>query len=262
MSEEEGLFRVTGKRQPEESGFKVTARRDGGSGRISVKNIRKPTPDELPRLRELKLGDVQTVIYQATSRLANGRRISVDLQPHIQQYDNSCLLASAISVSEGIARSQRTPQNFDEATLSTEARRLGILARGGMTTETTIGRQAVEEFLENRLGIDLHHVDEREPIEMGKACVEAILKGDVVLLNSGAHWVAVYGLDKSSSQEINWNVIDPLRREPQTYTTPQLSEKLVGSILLKDGAGVSGEIFTVSVPKPAFRPTQVRPGQL
>ncbi len=243
-------------------GFKVNARREDSRKSMRVSAIRRPSSDELPILREQKLVEVQRAIYHQTSTLLIGIRESLNLRPHEQQYDNSCLLAAAISVGEGVARRQGTTRIFDEVALGVEAKKLGLLSDGGMTTERTAGRQAVEEFLERNLGLDLEHIDEREPIDMGRICARSIEDGNVVLLNSAAHWVAIYGLNKRSEDDIDWFAIDPLRTEPQQYTTPQLAERLMGSILLRQGQGVAGELFVVNIQKPNFRAKEFRPGNI
>lgn len=238
----------------------VKARRPAISGQLRVAEVRRANVEDLPRLREQKIDETRRAVYQAAFEIPVGPRISTPLHPHIQQYGNTCLLATAISVGEGIARSRGRAISFDETVLATEARRLGLLAEGGMITERADGREAVMRFLQRSLDLNLQHVPDRDPLVMGRICVETVARGDIVLLNSGAHWVALSGFNKRGDEDIVWTVIDPLRKAPQQYTTATLAESLVGSLLETLDYGVSGELVVVSVPKQStFRVIDIRP---
>ncbi len=240
-----------------ESKFKVTARREGKPSGIKAKGIRRPNSSELPALRERALSRTRAAIVDQARDLPLGERISLPLQPHLQKHDNSCLLAASISIGEGLARHQGRLAAFNEAYLAGQARAQGLLSGAGMHTERTASRDAVQHFLERNLGIHINHLDPREPEEMGWAAVNIISEGNLFLLNSYSHWVAIYGLNKLSDRDINWLMVDPLASTLQQLSTTQLAERIIGTTLTGP-SGSPGEIFVVEVPKPSFIVKSVR----
>jgi hypothetical protein len=244
----------------QERSFRVTARRTPSSG-FKAKDLRRVDPNELPQLREQQIAQTLGALNRGTDNLPVGQIISLEPRPHVQQAGNTCLLAVSISIAEAVANRQGQVRTYSERDLAFEATTIGLLARGGMTTERVEGMQRVLGFLSSRLDLSLHAVPTRDPIEMAEVCASEVSGGNIMLINTAAHWTAVYGLDKTA-HDIRWLAVDPLRPVLQNYSSAELAQKLVYTNLSGRPDATSAQLVLVELPKPQFRVTQVRPGRV
>jgi hypothetical protein len=154
------------------------------------------------------------------------------------------MLACAISVSKAVARRNGRIWIIDEKTVADEARQLGVLDTAGMDT---LGNPRTVEFLQTRLGLKQKPFppDSRDPEVMARTVVQDIKNGNCAFVNSAAHWITIFGLDKQFDDQISWIGMDPLRTEIQRYTTDELANRLLGSSMSAPGVtGVMGEVWT------------------
>lgn len=254
------------------SGFKVKERRDGiqsddpfkvkairrtqstgaPESYFRARDVRRSTPEEIASHRQRVLQETIQNIRDEARSLPVGQQTSLDVRPHLQQSNDTCMIACTIAIREAIARSKGETIGLNEQIIASEARRLNLLAFGGMaTTARGNERQASLQFLEERTGVKIQPLLGLEPPEVGRACVNAIRERNIPLLNSFGHWVAIFGLDKRSDQDINWRIADPLRAEPRILTTPELSKLFIGST--NEPIPVAGEIYIAEGPgNPGF----------
>lgn len=253
MAEGEQHFKIIKKRKPNtddsqtQSGFHLLDRRASTL-----------TPEEIRQ--KLLQQTLQTLTRETTALPIWFRSVSIGLQTHHQQAPNTCLLACSISVAEAIGRSRNKPTLYNEPQITQQLNQLGLINRFGLNT---IDRRVnTIDFLQENLGLSITDTTTREPAEMAQGIIRALLHKDIALINSAAHWVAIYGLRKESQESVQYLVMNPASSTLEEMTTASLANRLVGDPLYSpsgySGLGVKADLLYVNVPNVNFRINSVR----
>lgn len=218
-------------------------------------------PADYPRLRQERFEATRSALLTGSRDLPLGVTRSLNILPEVQRAENTCMLACAISLAKGVARRNGKIWVLDEKTIANEAREKGLLLDAGMATAIPEDRLRSLEFLHDRLGLSVRPIDTIEGTVKAHAIVQSLIHGNCALINSGAHWVTVFGLDKQATEQISWLGMDPLKPEIQRYSTDDLANRLLGSLLLGPErlSGVSGEVYTIDTQVHGVRILESRP---
>lgn len=211
---------------------------------------RQLTPEEQKIRREWLLENTPRAIYEAARPLRRGVYTSVELTPHVQQFADSCGIACALAIRSGIGRARNllTPV-IKEEDLLREAEARGIYRPGGIYYGEETAR-----FLREKVGIEVGYRD-LEPPELGRMCVEEIKDGNLLILAQPGHFTVLYGFDKLSDQDVQWLMMDPLRKDLQRISTINLSERIIGSRL--QPGGIAGNVLPVNVERSTLLSHQI-----
>ncbi|MFA6603096.1 MAG: hypothetical protein WCT01_04830 [Candidatus Shapirobacteria bacterium] len=210
--------------------------------KFEAHGIRRYSPEEQAILRQQLLDTTRNAILGEVSQLPMGIYTSVELAPHVQQFADSCGIASALAIRSGIGKARHVVLPvIREEDLVRRAQERGIYDRGGLFADDSTAR-----FFREEVGIEARFQPNEAP-GYGRLCVQGIREGNLVMLLQPGHFTVLYGFDKLSENEIRWLQIDPLRSNPQRITTQDLSERLVGSVLRNTGRGVPGQALVVDV---------------
>lgn len=250
MGEADKHFKIISRRQPGDQVFTIGDRR---ASRIS--------PAEL---RQQQLQQTLQALTAETRQLSVGtRQTSLELEVHHQQAAITCLLACTISASEAINRKTDGAIALNESDLAQRVERQGLMTPYGLNT--TNRRIDTIKFLQTNLGLSITDTVTREPAEMAHGIVSALNHRDIVLLNSAAHWIAIYGLRKTTPDTVQWLVMNPALSALDEISTPELANRLVGDPKYSPteipGMGIKGDLLYINIPSTGFRITGLHPAK-